>query len=344
MNKKILIIKTGALGDIISSFHFFFTLKENFPDDEIFLLTQKIYKDAVEFCPVFKKIFYLPEGFNFLKFLKIIKILRRLKFNMICDIQGNIKTNFYSFLIGGRKRYGIYKKMIGRLFLTKGLRIKKRRINGKVFYEKSRKSIFEILGIKKYVKELKIYIPEEKREIFKNFIKNNNVNENKKWIIIHPLTTKGYLAKRWLKKNFAQLADKLIEDGYEVIFVGKGELEYVNDIILKMRTKPKNLVDKTDFYNLCLLIEKASLVITTDSSPLHISSIFGTKSIGIFGPTNPEKICPKNAYYIYKKVDCSPCYKKRCKSMKCMEEIKVENVYDKVKEILKDEDKYIKFN
>lgn len=334
MSKKILIIKTGALGDIISSFHFFSTLKENFPNDEIYLLTQKIYKDAIALCPVFKKVFYLPKNFNLLEFLKMIKNLRKLKFDIICDIQGNLKTNFYSFIIGGEKRYGIYKRPIGKLFLTEGIRRKKRKINGKIFYEKPKKSKFELLGIKKYIKELKIWIPEERREKFKDFIKNYNIDENKKWVIIHPLSTKGYIAKRWLKENFACLSDKLIEDGYEVIFIGKDDEKYVDDIILKMKNKPKNLVNKTDFHDLCLLIENAHLVITTDSSPLHISSIFKTKVIGIFGPTDPEIICPKNAYYIYKKVDCSPCYKKKCKIMKCMKEIEVEDVYETIKEII----------
>lgn len=344
MSKRILIIKTGALGDIFGSFHFFFTLKENFSSDDLYLLTQKIYKDAVELCPIFKKVFYLPEKFHLLEFLEIIKNLRKLKFDIICDIQGNLKSNFYSFVIGGKERYGIYKRSMGRLFLTKGIRIKKRKINGKIFYEKPKISIFELLGVKKFVNELKIWISEEKKERFKDFIKNYNIDENKKWIIIHPLTTKGHIARRWPKENFAQLSDKLIEDGYEVIFIGKGETEYVDDIILKMKNKPKNLVDKTDMQNLCLLIKKAHLVITTDSSPLHISSILGTKVIGIFGPSDPEVSCPKNAYYIYKKIVCNPCHKRKCRIMKCMKEIKVEEVYNKIKEIIRNEDKHLNPN
>ena len=41
------------------------------------------------------------------------------------------------------------------------------------------------------------------------------------------------------------------------------------------------------------MIEKASLVITMDSSPLHISVVAGTQAIGIFGSTDPLIICPK---------------------------------------------------
>ena len=90
MVRKVLIIKTGALGDIILSSVFIQTLKKNFPDAEIYLITKKIYKEAVENCPIFKKIVYLQNKFIF----DLIKIypLRRKKFEIIFDLNGNSYT------------------------------------------------------------------------------------------------------------------------------------------------------------------------------------------------------------------------------------------------------------
>jgi len=334
---KILIIKTGALGDLIGASSFFQTVKENFPDDNIYLLTQEIYRDVVDSAPIFTKIFYLPEGYHLFAFLKVIVKTRRLKPDIVLDIQGTLKTNFYSFITGGKRRYGSYKKKLGRLFLTGGVR--KRRSAE----EKPRPSILKFIGVKKYIKETKLWVPEEKRKMFGDFIKGHNLDERAKWILMHPLTAKGYLAKRWEKEKFAALSDKLMDDGYEVIFIGSGEREYVDDIISKMKHQPKNLVDETDFHNLCLLIEKASLMITTDSGPLHISAAEGINVIGLFGSSDPRRHCPKKASYIYKKVECSPCYKKVCRDMKCMKAITVDEVYEKVKELM-NEDKYSLFN
>jgi len=326
---KILIIKTGALGDIIISSTFFQTVKENFKEDEIYLLTQKIYKELTETCPVFERIFYLPEKFNILGFLKLILKLRRGKFDIIFDIQGNLKTNFWTFLFGGKKRYGFYRLKVGRIFLTKGIRKGERidPVNGVL-------SILKFLKIEKYIRKMKIWIPEEERIKFKEFLKDCGIDENKKIIVIHPLSGSGWITRRWLKENYAQLSDKLIEDGYIVIFIGSGEDDYVNDIISKMKNKPVNLINKTNLYQLSLLLEKSSLLITGDSGPLHIGVASGTKVLGIFGPSDPVIHLPPDTYYIYKKVDCSPCHKKICKSMKCMKEIKVEEVYKKIKEIL----------
>jgi len=329
---KILVIKTGALGDIIIASPFFQTVKENFKEDKIYLLTQKIYKEVIEPSPIFERIFFITDRFTIFYFFSLIWRLRKEKFDIIFDIQGNLKTNLYTFLIGGKKRYGFYRSKVGRLFLTRGIKKGKRidPVNGVL-------SVLKFIDAKKYVRKLKIWIPEVERKKFKNFLKENKINENKKIIAIHPLSGSVWLTRRWLKENFALLSDKLIEDGYEVVFVGSEEGHYVSDIISKMRNKPKNLVNKTNLYQLSLLLEKSIVLITGDTGPLHIGVASGTNVIGIFGPSDPAIHCPPGANYIYKRVDCSPCHKKFCESMKCMKEIKVEEVYKKIKEIINEE-------
>ena len=194
---------------------------------------------------------------------------------------------------------------MGKIFLTKGIRKGERidPVNGVL-------SILKFLKIEKYIKKMKIWIPEEERVKFKEFLKDYGIDENKKIIVIHPLSGTGWITRRWLKENFAKLSDKLIEDGYLVIFVGSGENDYVNDIISEMKNKPVNLINKTNLYQLSLLLEKSSLLITGDSGPLHIGVASGTKVLGIFGPSDPVIHLPPDTYYIYKKVDYSPCYKK----------------------------------
>ena len=94
-----------------------------------------------------------------------------------------------------------------------------------------------------------------------------------------------------------------------------------------------NLADKTNFSSLILLIKNASLLITTDSAPMHIGAACGTKTLAIFGPTDPKRHCPPNISYIYKKIPCSFCYRKKCLSMECMKEITVKDVLKKVEKL-----------
>lgn len=320
MSKKILIIKTGALGDMILSSVSFKTIKKNFPHHKIYLLIKSKFIESVKDCPFFEKIFILPDGRNPVKFLNFLLILRKEKFDKIFDIQGNLKTNFYSFLIGAREKIGFYRKKTGKLFLTKGIR--KRDDLNPVKYQRY---FFEKIGIKTD-ETLEIWI--EKNGEYKEFLKGNGLKE-RNYVVIHPVASTEWKTKRWLPDRFAKLADILIEKGEKIVFIGK-ERNEIEEIIKKMRNKPLNLGDETDISQLIFLIKNSKIVITTDSAPLHIGAASKVKTVGIFGPTDPKRHCPPDVTYVYKKVECSPCYKKKCDKMICMKKITVEDIMEEI--------------
>ncbi|MFN3966850.1 MAG: glycosyltransferase family 9 protein, partial [Endomicrobiia bacterium] len=71
-----------------------------------------------------------------------------------------------------------------------------------------------------------------------------------------------------------------------------------------------------------------------------VASVSGTKVVALFGPTSPSRWRPAGKDYVIvdKKIECSPCNFKKMKSCKnnlCMKAIQVEEVYKKLKEILK---------
>jgi len=326
--KKILVIRTGALGDIILASASFQTLRETFPESKIYLLTKNIYKEVVEDCPVFEKIFVLYKNKNFFKFALLVKKLRRFHFDLIVDLQGNMKTNFYSFLFAGKERIGFYKKKIGKLFLTKGLKQKPDSNPVNVY-----KYFWESLGISTMA-DLKVWIGHQKKEAFKEYSERSGLKENP-YIVIHPVASEEWKTKRWPKENFAKLSDLLFEKGYPVVFVGgQGSKEEIKEIIRLMKNEPVDLTEKTNISQLILLIKNSRLLVTTDSAPMHIGSACGVKTLAIFGPTDPKRHCPPDVQYIYKKIPCSFCYKKKCLSIECMKAIKIEDVLGKIEKLL----------
>jgi len=319
---KILIIKTGAFGDIILSSISFQTIKENFKEGKIYLLTKKIYKEVVEDCPIFEEVFILSENKNFFNFLKLIKRLRKLKFDIIFDLQGNLKTNFLSFLLNGEKRIGLYGKSFGKFFLTKS--IKKNKCLNPISHQKY---FFKEIGIEK-ISDLKIWISEKKEIEFDNFLKEKGLLK-KSYIVIHPVASSEWKTKRWLPIRFAEVSDILINKGYKIVFIGQDK-KGIKEIIKLMKNKPFDLSGETSFFQLSLLIKNSFCLLTTDSAPLHIGAVFKVKTLAIFGPTEPERHCPSGINYIYKKVSCSPCYKKICRDLNCMINITTNEVLEKL--------------
>ncbi|HOL67653.1 MAG TPA: glycosyltransferase family 9 protein, partial [bacterium] len=82
------------------------------------------------------------------------------------------------------------------------------------------------------------------------------------------------------------------------------------------------------------VIETARLLITTDSAPLHIGAASGTRTLALFGPTDPRRHCPPNVWFLSRSLACSPCYRKFCASLECLKSISAEEVLVQARRLL----------
>ena len=87
-----------------------------------------------------------------------------------------------------------------------------------------------------------------------------------------------------------------------------------------------------DLLNLAALLKQCHLVISNDTGPMHIAAAVGTPVVAIFGPTAPWRTGPysKKSSIITANLDCSPCFKKKCKHSSCMNGISVDHVFSTV--------------
>ncbi len=53
-----------------------------------------------------------------------------------------------------------------------------------------------------------------------------------------------------------------------------------------------NLTSKTSLMQLVNLIQNAKLIVSNDSGPIHMAAAFGTPTVGLYGPTRPERTGP----------------------------------------------------
>jgi ADP-heptose:LPS heptosyltransferase len=98
-----------------------------------------------------------------------------------------------------------------------------------------------------------------------------------------------------------------------------------------------NACGKTTVNQLACLIKRCSVFISADSAPLHVAASQGVPFVALFGPTDPRRHLPpvENCIVIKKDLTCSPCYKSKCKTRKCMELIKPEEVLEAINKLLK---------
>jgi 3-deoxy-D-manno-octulosonic-acid transferase/heptosyltransferase-1 len=142
--------------------------------------------------------------------------------------------------------------------------------------------------------------------------------------------------KLWEDEKFAELGDRIRRElGIGVVLTGSeaGPLERIKT---RMKTAAVNLGGQTTLRELAALYRDASLVITTDSGPMHLAAATGTPVVALFGPTDPARTGPYGSGHriVRRGISCSPCFRKQCEAPRCMTEITVEDVFAAVKEIL----------
>lgn len=149
--------------------------------------------------------------------------------------------------------------------------------------------------------------------------------------------------KRWDAEKFAALSDLLKEKmGYEIVVIGQAEDKGVRDKVIScMRTKPLDLLEKTNIRELSVIIRKSALLITNDSGPLHVGSAVGANILAFFGPTDEKKYGPvtvAKSRVLRKKLECSPCEVAQCVNLKnkyeCLKSITVEEAFEAARGIL----------
>ena len=147
---------------------------------------------------------------------------------------------------------------------------------------------------------------------------------SKGWIAVHPGS--GGSSPNWPKKNYVELARKLSEAGFSVLWTGSvPELQGVDELGV-------SLAGKTEIWDLACLYSRCQLVIAPSTGPLHLASLVGTPVIGIYSPVrvnSPRRWGPlgPNTQTLVPPVPECNCKAKECRRGDCMELLAVETVF-----------------
>lgn len=117
------------------------------------------------------------------------------------------------------------------------------------------------------------------------------VDRTERLVIVHPGSSDP--RRRWPVEKFAAVADALADSGAVVAVNGTvEESDLVRGVIGNMRTQAIDLTGAMSLSGLCGLVERAAMVVSNDSGPLHLALAIGTPCVGVYWLTNLMEACP----------------------------------------------------
>ena len=320
--RKVLIIKHGAIGDIVHTSIIAQAIKEAHPDWKIDFLVGESYVSLLDNHPYIDKVISWKHSQNktFKGFLKLFIEIFKARYDYIFNPTNSLKTIILSTLTLPKK--SIRRKNHGGLWVEDYFKMAKKAIPEVNMPNRLTLGISDIAN-EKIEKELEGY----KKPFFVIAPGRNidNIRQGRLWNI-----------QKW-----NELTELLLNKYNGTVFVLGGKDEKENHKLLEK----ENVVIKSGDYSLSesnAMLSKADLMISGDTGPLHIASAFNVKTLALLGSTSPKQIKPygENGNYISADFNCLYCWNKKCKLMEdgkiytpCMEALSPKKVIEKIEEI-----------
>ena len=112
-------------------------------------------------------------------------------------------------------------------------------------------------------------------------------------LLISPCSS--HTLRNWRADRYAAVADHAAARGWRIVLCGGRstlERETTDAIVAAMSAPALDLVGKDTLKQLPALLERATLVMTPDSGPMHIANAMGTKVLGLHAASNPARSGP----------------------------------------------------
>jgi len=337
--KKVLIIRPGAIGDVLLTTPFIRALKKALPEAVIDYAAAPFPAKILEGNPylsnviVFDKNKYKDAGFigKNINDLKFYLSLAKNKYDLVFDLFGNLRSALMAFFSGARYRAGFTFRVRKHLY-----NIKVKPAQDPMYNVHYHTQLLTAIGIPEDGEELDFIIPESEKAKAAQFI--NTVKSGGPVIGINPSGT--WPTKRWPEEKFGELAGLIlngIKGSSVIVLWGPGEQHMAEKVLKNCPVKQGIIIaPQTSLKELAALIGQMDVLVTNDGAPKHIAVAVKTPAVTVFGPTNSISWNPRdNPYYpaVASALSCAPCDKTQCpdRDIECMKKISAADVFEAVK-------------
>ncbi|MBI4535763.1 MAG: glycosyltransferase family 9 protein [Ignavibacteriae bacterium] len=340
--KRILIVRTDRLGDVILTLPMLPVLRKCFPGAYIAMLLRRYTGEIIEGNPYVDELLWYDKGENLIPFDSMCRTIRQRRFDAAIVVYPRLRLAWLMFRSGIPLRIGTGYRYYSFLF-TK--RVYEHRKDAKKHEVEYNLNLLNELGRKtpelNKPPEFFVDIPDDAKSNVSRLLHLRGIASDEELVIVHPGS--GGSAREWSTDSFGMLAARFcVEKGAKVIVTGgPGEEKKGAQVVTASGGRAVSLAGELGIKELGALIGMAGLFISNSTGPLHLAVAMGTPVVGLYpqatpmsarrwGPYTEEKavLVPN------KPVDCRDCIGNEAGACACMASISVQQVYDAACELL----------
>ncbi len=333
-NPKILIIKLGAMGDVLRTTAILPGLIEKYPEANITWVTKEDSLDIFHNNEYVNKIISFNDK-NKIKNENFDIIINLDEDYEACELASLFKGKIFGFYLDNNK---ITPTESAQEYFNMSVLGKKP--ENDILKKKNKKTyqqlMFEIIGIKPKHSNIIYRLTKEQLKYAEHFARQFNIDRKTDYVIGLNTGSGGrWPSKRISAEKTAKLADLIYSKlkAKIILFGGKEEVERNNKIIALSKSPIMNAGCGNDLKEFPALISLCDSFVTSDSLGLHMALALKRKVAAFFGPTSSNEI---EMYGLGKKIipksNCICCYKTDCKAN---EKIDINKILEALIEIKK---------
>lgn len=357
--RRILLIKPSSPGDILHALPVARALRAAYPNAHLAWLVASSFADLLEVEPSIDEVIRFDrKRFGRMwrsaaalhAFVDFIRQLRVRRFDLVVDLQGLFRSGFLAWAAGAATRIGFRDaREAAWLFYTHRL---PRRPHATHAVDRNL-AVIEQLRLPLGEPDPRPVFTLADDEAARALLANAGIGGRDEYVVLVPSTR--WETKRWPPQRFGELAARLGcrpptaasqtasqaiapphargEAPLRAVLVGgRDDVAAADAAARASGGAAVNLCGRTSLRQLAALIAGARMVVTADSTPMHMAAAFGRPLVALFGPTHPCRTGPYRRLgdVLRLGVPCSPCYLRRRSEcpydLRCMNELSVDVV------------------
>ena len=323
---NVLIVRLGALGDIIHAIPAAAALRAADPSGRVDWLVDAKHRGIVELVTVVDRIIPL-ERRSLGGWLAAASVARQRKYDAAIDLQGLMKSAVLARMSGATRVLGfsiwhLREKSARPFYSETDGAADPGEAAGHVIHKNLR--LLRRLGIADETVRFPL------ADVASNALDavHAALGRARPFALINPGA--AWPNKRWPAAKFGEVASFLRDVRGLPAFVlwGPGE-EPLARAVVDASAGAARMAPPTELADLLALARAASLMVSGDTGPLHIATAAGTPTVGIFGPTDPGRNGPwaPGDVAVSRFAACGCHYDRRChQSRWCLDGITVAEV------------------